>query len=69
MQTRSQSRKEAATQQTIGFIVAILSQLMIFPVFDIHINITDNLIIGLYFATMSCIRSYFVRRYFNKKHD
>ena len=68
MQTKRQSRIEAAIQQLIGFGVALISQLIIFPIFDIHINMTDNLLIGTYFAIVSYIRSYCVRRYFNHKH-
>lgn len=66
MQTKRQSRIETLTQQAIGFIVAMVSQLIIFPVFDIHVSMADNLLIGIYFTIVSIIRSYVVRRMFNK---
>ena len=69
MQTKIQSRIETLVQQAIGFIVAMISQLIIFPVFDIHINMKDNLLIGIYFTIVSIIRSYLVRRAFNKVHS
>lgn len=69
MQTKLQSRIETLVQQAIGFIVAMISQLIIFPVFDIHINMKDNLLIGIYFTIVSIIRSYLVRRAFNKVHS
>ena len=69
MQTKLQSRVETLVQQAIGFIVAMISQLIIFPVFDIHINMKDNLLIGIYFTIVSIIRSYLVRRAFNKVHS
>jgi hypothetical protein len=68
MQTKRQAKIETLIQQLIGFGVAMASQLLIFPVFDIHINMTENFTIGIYFTIISTIRSYCVRRYFNRKH-
>lgn len=67
MQTKIQSLIESFINILIGYITAILSQLLIFPMFDINIPIQDNLLIGLYFTLISLIRSYVIRRYFNKK--
>lgn len=50
----------------IGYVVAILSQLLVFPLFGIYIPFVDNLLIGLYFTVISLIRSYVLRRLFNK---
>jgi uncharacterized protein YacL len=66
-QTKKQSIVETVIQQLIGFIVALVSQLIIFPVFGINISMADNLLIGIYFTIVSIIRSYLVRRYFNRK--
>lgn len=49
----------------IGYIVAIMSQIAVYPLFDIHITIQDNLMIGLYFTAISLVRSYVIRRIFN----
>ena len=51
----------------IGYTVAVLSQLLIFPIFNIHISLIDNLLIGVYFTVISLLRSYVIRRYFTKK--
>lgn len=67
MQTKYESLKESVINILIGYIVAILSQLIVFPIFDIQVPIGDNLMIGLWFTAISLIRSYLVRRYFNKK--
>ena len=67
MQTRTQSLIESATNILIGYIVAVLSQVAIFPLFSINIPLSDNLLIGAYFTVISLVRSYVVRRYFNKK--
>ena len=67
MQTKLQSLHESFTNIAIGYVTAILSQLLIFPLFAIHITLSDNLLIGIYFTIISLLRSYIVRRYFNHK--
>ena len=67
MQTKIQSLLESTVNILIGYFTALASQLLIFPLFNINITIQDNLLIGLYFTLISLIRSYLVRRYFNKK--
>jgi len=67
MQSRTDSLREAILNILIGYMVAILSQLAIFPLFGVHLPLSDNLLIGLYFTVISLIRSYTLRRIFNKK--
>ena len=67
MQTKYQSLIESLTNILIGYLTALLSQVLIFPLFDIDVSFQDNLLIGLYFTIISLLRSYLVRRYFNKK--
>lgn len=67
MQTKLQSLIESFINILIGYLTAICSQFLIFPLFDIYIGLQDNLLIGLYFTIISLIRSYTIRRYFNKK--
>ena len=69
MQTKYQSLIESLTNILIGYLTALLSQVLIFPLFDIDVSFQDNLLIGLYFTVISLIRSYLVRRYFNKRVD
>ena len=66
MQTKLQIFIESLTNISIWYITALISQLLIFPLFDINVSIQDNLIIWLYFTIISLIRSYLIRRYFNK---
>lgn len=65
MQTRLSSFIESCVNVLIGFIVALVSQLVIFPIYDIQISITDNLAISCWFTLISIARSYFLRRAFN----
>ena len=67
MQTKFQSFIESTVNILIGYFTALISQLLIFPLFNINIPIQDNLLIGLYFTLISLIRSYLIRRFFNKK--
>lgn len=65
-QTKKHSFIESLTNIFIEYTVAILSQLLIFPIFGINIPLSDNLMIGGWFTAVSILRSYTVRRVFNK---
>ena len=65
MQTKKMSLIETIVSVAIGYIVALLSQIVVFPLFDIEVSLIDNLLIGLLFTVISIIRGYFVRRLFN----
>lgn len=67
MQTRKHSLLESVVNVFIGYWVALLSQLLIFPYFDVNLPITDNLLIGAFFTIVSIIRSYLIRRLFNNR--
>lgn len=69
MQTRIHSLVESATNIVIGYVVALASQLLVFPMFDIHVPITDNLLIGAWFTAISLVRSYAVRRLFTARTE
>ena len=59
---------ESISNVAIGYMVALASQLAIFPMFGIHIPLSDNIAIGAWFTVISIIRSYAVRRLFNRWH-
>lgn len=66
MQSRKYSAIESAANIAVGYIIAVLAQLAIFPFFDIHVPLTDNLLIGAFFTVVSFVRSYILRRIFNR---
>jgi len=68
MQTRLQSLLESFINVAIGYGVALASQIIVFPWFGINIPIADNILIGVIFTVISIVRSYLVRRLFNKIH-
>jgi hypothetical protein len=59
---------ETVASVAIGYVVALLSQLAIFPVFGLQVTLTDNLLIGAWFTVISIVRGYYVRRFFNWLH-
>ena len=66
-QTRLGSLIESLLNIAIGYVVALLSQLVIFPLFDIHVPLSTNLWIGAWFTLISLVRSYIIRRWFNAR--
>lgn len=55
---------ETLVSIAIGLVVSLLSQLLIFRLYDIHLALSTNLVITLYFTVISIVRSYAVRRMF-----
>lgn len=59
---------EALVNVLIGYGIALAAQLVIFPLFGIHVSPQDNILIGLLFTVVSIVRSYALRRLFNRWH-
>ena len=66
MQSKKLSFIESTVQTFIGLAVSFIIQLIIYPVLDIPVTVTQNIIITLVFTIASIVRGYFVRRLFNK---
>ncbi len=64
-QTRFHSALESGANVAVGYGVAVVSQIAIFPLFGIHVPLSSNLQIGLWFTVVSLVRSYVLRRWFN----
>ena len=67
MQSRKESLIESLMNIAIGYLVALLSQLAIFPLFGINVPLSTNLWIGAWFTAISLARSYAIRRWFNAR--
>lgn len=65
-QSRRMSMVEAATNVIVGYALAVGMQIVVFPVFDIHIALGDQLAIGLAFTAISLVREYVLRRLFDR---
>jgi hypothetical protein len=68
MQTRKFSWIEAITNTIVGFIVSFLIQIIIYPLMDIPVRFSQNIIITCVFTLASICRGYCIRRVFNKIH-
>ena len=66
MQTKTHSAIESVVNIIVGYLVALGSQIVIFPIFGIHVGLRENLLIGFWFTIISLIRSYVLRRVFNR---
>ena len=65
-QTKRQSLNEAFINVAVGFGVSLLSTIILFPLMDIESTTSKNIQVTFYFTAISIIRSYALRRYFNK---
>lgn len=65
MQTRLMSLIESVANIVVGYGVAVITQLLVFPLFGLAASLADNLMIGLIFTIVSLARSYALRRAFN----
>jgi hypothetical protein len=55
---------ESITNVGVGFLVAVLTQMAIFPVMELQVSIGDNLLIGAIFTAVSIVRTFTLRRLF-----
>jgi hypothetical protein len=55
---------EAIANVAVGFGVAVLAQIVVFPLFGLDVSFSDNLTLGAIFTAVSIGRSYALRRLF-----
>lgn len=65
-QSRILSAVEAVANVAVGYGVAVATQVAVFPLFGLHVPLSDNLAIGAVFTVVSLVRSYALRRLFNR---
>jgi hypothetical protein len=65
-QSRRLSLLEAMTNVFVGYALAVLTQLIVFPWFGLTASLQDNLAIGAAFVGVSLIRGYALRRVFER---
>jgi len=63
-QTRIMSLVEAITNVLVGYGVAVIAQILVFPVFGLQTTLIQNLKMGLVFSGVSLARSFALRRIF-----
>lgn len=65
-QKRLHSALESVANVLVGYSVAVLTQAMVFPLFGLHATTAQHAGIALIFTVVSLMRSYALRRLFNR---
>ena len=65
-QSRVMSFVEATTNVVVGYVLAIATQLVVFPVFGIKAALSEHLAIGMAFVGVSLARGFLLRRLFEQ---
>ena len=63
-QSRRISLIEAIANVVVGYGLAVLTQIAVFPLFGLRASFGDNLALGAVFTAISLARSYVLRRVF-----
>jgi len=66
MQSKKYSALEAVTNVIVGYMVAVASQEVLYPFFNIETTTSQNMILAGWFTVISLARSYILRRAFNR---
>lgn len=67
-QTPKQSMLEAVVNTTSGYLISLVTQVAVFPLFGIHLALGQNMLLVGLFTAISIVRSYVWRRIFNHLH-
>lgn len=67
MQSKKQSLIESLTSVSIGWLIGVILNMLVLPLFDYDVSLTDGVLISIIFTAVSVIRSYIIRRFFNSK--
>lgn len=65
-QSRRASFIEAITNVVVGYALAVATQYAVFPAFGLRVGFVENLGIGAVFVVVSLVRSYALRRLFER---
>ena len=63
-QSHTMSLVEAVANVIVGYMLAIATQIVVFPLFGIETGLAEHLTIGLAFVGVSLLRGYLLRRMF-----
>lgn len=63
---KKHSAIESIINVIIGLLTSFLIQLVLYPLLNIPVTFSQNIIITLVFFVASFIRGYLIRRFFNK---
>ncbi|WP_235866853.1 DUF7220 family protein [Salibaculum griseiflavum] len=55
---------EAITNVAVGYLLAVITQILVFPWFGLKVELGEHMAIGVTFVAVSLARSYLLRRLF-----
>ena len=67
MQSRWMSFLEAVANVVVGYGLAVITQIVVFPMFGLYASLGENLLLGSLFTGISLARSFAIRRIFNRR--
>ena len=67
MQSKKESFIETLTSVFIGWLIGVILNILVLPLFDYNITVIDSLWVSLIFTIVSVIRGYVIRGWFNSK--
>ena len=65
-QSRRMSLVESLANVAVGYGVAVLTQIVVFPFFGLYVSLAENLVMGAVFTIVSIARSFTLRRVFEE---
>ena len=68
MQTKLESLLESIANTIIGILIAFVSQMFLFQLTGIHASVQQSALVTVGMALISFIRSYLLRRIFNRRN-
>lgn len=63
-QSRTMSLVESLTNVAIGYGIAVITQILVFPLFGLSTTLAENMAMGAIFTVVSILRSFTLRRLF-----
>ena len=67
MQSRLASLIESLTNVAIGMVISLFGQIIVSHWYDLPLSFGQNINIVLFFTVLSVIRSYAIRRWYNRR--
>ena len=65
-QSRTMSVVEAIFSTAVGWSLALVTQMLVFPAVGLQVMLWQNLALSLVFSGVSIVRGYAVRRFFSR---
>lgn len=63
-QSRTMSLVESLTNVAVGYGIAVITQILVFPLFGLSTTLAENMAMGAIFTVVSIARSFTLRRLF-----